>query len=209
MSTPQELEESAIKTFGNELGLTYYYLYNQIGFLKIKWSEYKKLYLVSKEQIDFLNSYAPFYFSVNQKIYFNDILLHIVKLTDKEKTLGHDNLSIEKLKSLIPNGKDNTEVKKAITDSLSQVKFFKEWRNKYLAHFDFYVMTNQNNNLLNEVPIEDVEKSINSLWNIIQIISKTYFNEILADDVIEQLGGATVFIKKLKGEYFRSIPSLK
>jgi hypothetical protein len=205
MSTSQELEESAIRILGANLGLAYHHMYSEIAFLKIKWSEYKKIYLVSNDQVKFLNDYAPFYFSMNQKIMINDILLHIAKLTDKEETFGHKNLSIRNLESLLPVDKHKNEISNGIEKAMQESVFLKDWRKKYLAHYDFYVMTNQNNNILNEISLDEIEKAINSLWDIIISISYLYFQSVLGVDIIEPLGGAFVFIKKLKGEYGKPV----
>ena len=201
MSTANELEARAIQTLGNDLGKTYFYLYSQIAFLKIKWDEYRKIYHVSKEQIEFLNQYAPFYFSVNQKILFNDILLHIAKLTDKEKSCGNDNLSLLKLKSLLSSNKKYLKINISIGKAMDLSSVLITWRNKYLAHYDFYVLTNQNNNILNEISVFEVDNIITSMWEVIKIMGKEVFNDDLQDEVIPKLGGADIFVKKMKGEY--------
>lgn len=201
MKTAVELEAESINIFGNDLGRAYYYLYSQISFLKIKWEEYKNIYHVNADQIEYLNKFAPFYFSLNQKILFNDILLHITKLTDKKSTCGKDNLSLLKLKSFFKVKPDNILIVQTIDDAMQKSSILIDWRNKYLAHFDFYVLTNQNNNILNEISIDEIENIINSVWKVIQCIANEYFSKNLSEKVIKPLGGTEIFLKKIKGEY--------
>lgn len=80
-------------------------LENQVCWEAIKWEIYVQLFGTSKENIDLLNKFSPVTFKVFQDVLYDDTLSFICKVTEKAKTCGNDNLTINRLLELIDKKK--------------------------------------------------------------------------------------------------------
>jgi hypothetical protein len=102
----------------------------------------------SKERIDFLNEAAPDFFASLQSTLWDDVLLHLCRLTDPAKSAGKPNLTLQCLPALI----SNPSLRKNVEDLLEQAKektaFAREWRNRRLAHREFRLVLPQTWSLL-------------------------------------------------------------
>ena len=92
-----EVREQHLRVLGEELGNLYNRLYQELTLLCAKWQEYRKLYAVSPERVALLNRTAPFFFVTAERVFWEDILLHLARLTDPPKSAGKPNLSIMSL----------------------------------------------------------------------------------------------------------------
>ncbi|MBE0411740.1 MAG: hypothetical protein IBX69_18590, partial [Anaerolineales bacterium] len=90
-------QEKYRQVLGPRLGPIYHGLFIEETWLTAKWLEYKKLFAVSPERIDLLNGTSSFFFGVVQEVLWNDILLHLTRITDPPKSAGKQNLSIQQL----------------------------------------------------------------------------------------------------------------
>lgn len=61
-------------------------LFKEIMWLTAKWSEFLKLYAADKETIDLLNRSAGYFFLIVQDTLWDDILLHLSRLSGPAQT---------------------------------------------------------------------------------------------------------------------------
>ena len=80
--TADEVRQDYIATMGKELGGQFNRLYNECLWLHLKWSEYVSLYGTSPARIDLLNKSARGFFVLLDSSLWEDVLLHICRLTD-------------------------------------------------------------------------------------------------------------------------------
>ena len=97
----EEVHEEHLRVLGPDLGSLYHVLYNEVTWLHAKWLEYRKLYGHSPERIDLLNQTAAFFFRVVQDVLWEDILLHLARLTGPRKSAGKANLTLLMLPDII------------------------------------------------------------------------------------------------------------
>ncbi len=98
--------------------------------------EFKIIYGV--DQIDLLNSTAPFFFIKLREFYWNRLILAISRFTDRPKTNGYENLSIQVLTEFakeLPEPLEkqiNQNVESVLKTSVS----VRDYRNKFISHRD-------------------------------------------------------------------------
>jgi hypothetical protein len=90
--------------------------------------------VTSQERVDLLNAAAPAFFHELQRMIWEDVLLHLCRITDPIKTMGHDNLTIMRLPNAIPDLALRAVVKPLVDDAGQKTQFARDWRNRRLAH---------------------------------------------------------------------------
>ena len=131
-----DIKQEHLQAFGPTLGPLYYALYNEVTWLHAKWLEYRKLYAQSEKRVDLLNDAAAFFFGVVQNVLWEDILLHIARLTDPPNQGGFDNLTLLRLPDAVADERMGQELRGLVQTCRDRSQFARQWRNKRLAHSD-------------------------------------------------------------------------
>jgi hypothetical protein len=71
-----------------------------------------------------------------QDTLWEDVLLHLARLTDPPKSMGKANLSVRHLAALLVNSPIATEAESLAAAALDACEFARDWRNRRLAHRD-------------------------------------------------------------------------
>jgi hypothetical protein len=195
--TPQQVLENDMIVLGEDFGRLYNAIKNEYLRLKIKWDEYNRLYCVNQEQIDFLNKYAPFFFSQIQQLMINDIVLHINRINySKGKTYKY--LTIQKLPDLISDEYHKKNIMELVQKSVDCSKYSDDRRNRYIAHRSLELFTDPNTRQIDAIKNSNIDKSIDCLWDIIIYIEHNYFKNGMINEIIAPFGGAETLLYKMK-----------
>jgi hypothetical protein len=92
----EQLRERYISAMDKELGEVFHHLMQEAARLHLKWNEYDALYS-GRANIETLNRAAPGFFWMAQNALWNDLLLHICRMTDDRS----DVLSVQRLSKLV------------------------------------------------------------------------------------------------------------
>ena len=169
----EEIERQYVEKMGPKLGDIYYRLFNECARVHEKWSEYAEIFGV-KERVELVNSVAPSFFRLLQDVLWDDVLLHIARLTDEAKTAGQrDTLSIRQLPALV-NRSARDEVRQRSEEALSRAKFARDWRNRRLAHTDLALALGSGNaKPLQTASRALVAESLEAIAATLNIVQKT------------------------------------
>jgi hypothetical protein len=127
--SPEQMKENYVSLMGKPLGEVFYELMQDAARLHQKWNEFLALFAASPEQIETLNRAAPGFFYLVQEAWWDDLILHIFRMTDDDRNV----LSILHLKRLIqPSIRDAFNVKLATLTATA--KFAHELRNNHIGH---------------------------------------------------------------------------
>jgi hypothetical protein len=100
--TADEIRAESVAKMGEALGNIRYELNNQIVLLHIRRKTYRELFGASPETIALLNTTAPAFFYDLERIMWEDVLLHLCRVTDvPESGKNKPNLTIQRLPYLI------------------------------------------------------------------------------------------------------------
>ena len=111
---------------------------DEVVYLHYCWNVFRNVYAEEKN-IDLLNRFDNQFFGLVQNMYWDSILLHISRLTDKEYNGSNRNLSLATIYNDIKNDlEDSTKNEldnkiNKINDLVKKVRFH---RSKRLAHKD-------------------------------------------------------------------------
>ena len=90
--TGDEVLNEAITAMGSPLGDVYHALGDEVAWLHLKWNDFRELFADS-DLVDVLNSAAPTFFHDLQRLSWEDLLMHLCRVTDRTMTFGKENLT--------------------------------------------------------------------------------------------------------------------
>src|SRR6266496_1267585 len=97
--TADEAKADNVRRMGKQLGELYHALWQEAAWLHIKWEEYISLFGTKPSRVELLNRAAPSFFRFVEDSLWEDMTLHVARLTDPPKSKGRANLTIQLLPS--------------------------------------------------------------------------------------------------------------
>jgi hypothetical protein len=135
MPEAKEIREQHVESMGAELGTVFHELWNECVLLHWKWEEFVTLFGSTPERVELLNRAAGAFFRIVQDTLWEDVLLHISRLTDPPSTFGKENLTLLRLPSIV-DVKVRASVEALIQECLAKCEFARDWRRRRIAHRD-------------------------------------------------------------------------
>lgn len=158
---------------GEELGEVYTALWQQVTWLYSKWGEYVALFGTNQDRIEILNATAPAFFKTVQNSLWEDILIHIARITDSSKSAGKENLSVHRLPTLI--SEDRRETVEELLSSVRETSAFaRDWRNRRIAHRDLKLALNHEAKPLKAASRAHVQSALGALSAVLNHLSNSY-----------------------------------
>ncbi len=194
----KEVEKEHVDVMGPSLGPVYHALYNEVVWLHAKWLEYRKLFAHSPERINLLNDSSGFFFRVIQDVLWEDIILHIARLTDPPQSTGKKNLTLLKLPECIVDSGIVKNIESKIDTVRKNAAFARDWRNRRLAHRDLALALKSGSKQLQGVSRKNVESALHSIDQVLNYLHTHYFDGEVAFDQFIALGDAEALVYQLE-----------
>ena len=191
--SPEEIYEEFLRACGPRLAPFFYAFFKELASLHDKWHTYRVLFGTTPERFDFLYEMAPGFFRTIEDALWDDVLLHIARLTDDAKR----NLSVKQLPALVKGTPIRTVVVSRVRAALDAAAFLIEWRNKGLAHLDLRHATGQESRRLTRGSRKDVETSLATLRDVFHSVEEHFLKSETAFEHTQGLGGAETLVYRL------------
>ena len=185
----EQLLEQHIRDMGTDLGTLYNALMNEVAWVHAKWTQYQQLYIHSPERIALLNKVAGHFFRIIQDALLEDIILHLVRLTDPPKSMGRDNLTLCSLPSFISDPPQTTEVNDLIEAAQVACKSARTWRNRRLAHRDLDLALASETEPLPGISYADINAALAAMRAVLNCLEGHYWNSEIAYEHFLMGGG--------------------
>lgn len=194
--TAEEVREKIIEDMPTSVGELYYALFNEVTWLHLKWKDFRALFAYSPERVELLNRVAPTFFHGLQQMVWEDVLLHLCRLTDPASTMGKANLTLRRLADSIPDSDLCSEVQALIKSVKERTKFARDWRNRRLAHKE---LATSDAKPLEEASRRHVEEALAAIRQVMNCIEKHYQkSHVTYESSIEALGGVESLLRVLR-----------
>ncbi|MGA3207421.1 MAG: hypothetical protein ABSE05_06315 [Syntrophales bacterium] len=187
--TADEVKQEHIEKLGDNLGSLFHELSNEVAWLYTKWEEYAELFGKTPARIDLLNQSAPMFFRIVQDSLWENVLLHVARLTDPPKSSGKSNLSIQCLFGLV-NKEIQETISQQITDAKEKTNFCRDWRNRHIAHRDLKLAMGEQVEPLKPASRARVRQALESIAKVLNTISEYYMKSTIGFDLTVGPGGA-------------------
>ena len=188
--TAAEAKAHHVSVMGEELGRLYSALWQEVAWIHSKWSEYVVLFGTKPERVELMNKAAPAFFHVVQDALWENVILHIARLTDSPQSVGKPNLSIRRLPALVIDGALHTKIEQLVDDCVSSAEFSRDWRNRHLAHRDLMRATSDVADPLLHASREKVKLVLADFTTLINALSHHYYDSTTFFDMAGSSGGA-------------------
>jgi len=195
--SPDELKAERVAALGVELGETYHQLLNELIWILFKWEQYRALFGTKPERVDLLNRAAPVFFVIVQDTLWDDILLHLCRLTDSPTSVGRPNLSVKRLPMLIQHPVFRNEVTKLVDTAVAKATFARDWRNRRLAHRDLALSITQASVPLAHASRASVIDALESLNCLLKRIHQHFFGRDIDLNLLGEPGDADALLRVL------------
>lgn len=174
--TADEAKAEHIRLMGEELGTIYCALWQEVAWVHAKWSDFVTLFGTKKSRVDLLNAAAPAFCRLVQDSIWENVLLHIARLTDPPATARKQNLTIQRLPSLIkrPDAAHNVEAKVHV--ALAACAFARDWRNRHIAHSDLDLKVSDTAKPLEFASRQSVNLALASLSEVVNAVAMEYLD---------------------------------
>ena len=194
--THEEVRDEYVQSMGSELGELYHELSDELTWLHMKWGQYRELFGKDPARIDLLNIVAPFFFGVLSRTLFEDILLHLARMTDPARSFGKDNLTVHKLPELIVDPTLRIDVELALGRVNLTCDFARQWRNRRLAHSD--LLTARNPQLLPAASRQCIEDALATIRELLNRLELHYRSSEVGYEFTNEPGGAELLVYYLE-----------
>ena len=134
--TAEEAKAEHMRLMGDELKTIYAALWQEVAWVHKKWSDFVTLFGTKESRVDLLNAAAPAACRLIQDSIWENVLLHVARLTDSPATGKKQNLTIQRLPMLIDRINSRGTVETKVQAALVSCAFARYWRNRHIAHSD-------------------------------------------------------------------------
>ena len=165
--TAEQVEDEYLRLMGPDLGQLHYELYQELAWLHIKWQQFRDLFGKDPARIELLNSIAPLFFYYLQQTLYDDVLLHLARLTDPPRSFGRENLTVRRLPELIAHPALSDEVATLLDQLSEKCDFARQLRNRRLAHADLLTARRQNAVPLPPESRQSVEEALDAFRTLL------------------------------------------
>ena len=176
-------------------------LWDEVIHLHDVWEQYRKLYGHSEDRVKLLNASARGFFARLQQLMVRDVILSISRLTDPPKSVkGEANLVLSTLLEdprLANRAELMEELKSGIDEAKRLARPIRQYRNRYIAHFDQATAIGAPDDPLPPVP----GSSVDNLIARIEAVCHRYRSELDAVDCsfeLSTLGGFDALLRVLE-----------
>ncbi len=171
----EDNSDKFLTSMGKQLGQLFFALHKEIIWLNVKWKQFCSLYAHTPQRLTLLNETAALFFRIIQNVLWDDVLLHIARLTDSPKSMGKDNLTILRLPPAIPDKTISNEIQHLVDTTVKKSTFARDWRNRYLAHRDLSLVLQEKATPLSQVNHKNMDHALAALADTLNHIYVHYF----------------------------------
>lgn len=181
----EEAKAEHVRLMGDELGTIYSALWQEIAWVYGKWSEYVTLFGTRESRVNLLNAAAPAFSRLIQDSIWENVLLHIARLTDPPTTGKKQNLTIQRLPGLIDRAHSAELVAARVQAALDACAFARDWRNRHIAHSDLDLKVLDTAKPLELASRHHVNLALESLSDVLNVVANEYLGSTNVFDPLD------------------------
>lgn len=174
--TAEQAKAEHILRMGKDLGTIYDALWHQIAWVHAKWSEYVVLFGIKASRVDLLNKAAPSFCRLIEGSLWENVLLHVARLTNPPSTGKKENLTVQLFSNLINEASTRAKVDSLVESALSASEFARDWRNRHIAHVDLDLSVSDTAKALELASRQRVNDALRALAEVVNAVSSHYLD---------------------------------
>jgi hypothetical protein len=192
--TAEQVRAEHLEKMGVRLGPVFSELRDDLAWLQVKWAEYRELFGTSPARIDLLKAAADLFFGILDRTLWDDVLLHLCRLTDPASMGGKDNLTIQALPDLCDDPILRREVGGLVVEAVAKTAFARDWRNRRISHHDLDLALGAAARPLAPASRANVTEALSAIHGVLNHLHERLLDSTLSDEVLTQGTGAEALL---------------
>jgi AbiU2 len=159
-----------------DLARLYEELQDEFDWLRRKWSEFQELFGKGQERIDLLNTVASNFFYFLHRLFFEDAMLHLCRLTDWPQSAGRDTLTVMALADVVSDPTFKASVQAEAKKARDSCQFARKWRNRRLAHADLLTLRQGYGGASTLPPVNGpmIDEALKAIGGVLDLVGGQY-----------------------------------
>jgi len=149
-------------------------LRDDFDWLRRKWSNFQELFGNGQERIDLLNTVASNFFYLLHRLFFEDAMLHLCRLTDPPRMRDRETLTVMALTDTISDPALKASIETKMNKVREGCEFARKWRNRRLAHTDLVTLREGHVLALPSVDSANIETALKSIDDLLTLVEDRY-----------------------------------
>ena len=176
----KDLRQEYVDKLGEEFGKVFYAVFDEWTSAWVRHEELQVLF-GTQEKCDLLNTVAPELFGDVQRLFWNDLMLRVTRLTDKRR----DALRVQSLERYIRNDPDLlSSVEKHREDAAIAAMPVLDWRHRVIAHRNREYATSDFARPLETVKLETCKRVLDHVHSALDAVYLARTDGSLANHVM-------------------------
>ncbi|MEX2181914.1 MAG: hypothetical protein WD771_07720 [Gemmatimonadaceae bacterium] len=180
---PDQIAAHYASVLGDEFGKVYFELVNENVWLHDKWREYQALFARSVERVEVLNSAAARFFGQLDGILWEDVLLHLCRLTDPVEVMRHKQLTVQRIPLYVADVTRRATLEAKVAKAVESTAFARDWRNRHIGHRSLNRAIDSSARPLAHASRASVEAALEGVDDVFHYVHETLLDSGLSFDV--------------------------
>ena len=185
MMSEEEIKQHYQRKLGEEFGAVYDGLWKYWSHGWVRLNEIRNLF-GNAEQVELLNAITSGAFLWDiQQVLLDDLMLCVTRLTDPPSMQGGENLTVKRIPQFLKQEPHfRKKVTRLIEGAVKLAAPAREYRNKRVGHIDMESIRNPKKKPLPRATLDEVQKALDAIHEILNRISLTRLRENVANEVV-------------------------
>ena len=145
------------------------------------------------DHVELLNLVGGAFFADVQRIFWDDQLLRLTRLTDPPRTVGKDNLTVKRLPDLCEHDELRKKVEEQVAVAVQKAEFARSHRNQRISHKDLAYAIGGSE--LPSTTLGQVRGALDAVHAVLQTVQMGLQSTHLSNEVLVY-GGVPVFLHR-------------
>ena len=188
----EAIKQEYKEKLGEEFGTVFYEIWNDWASGLVRLKEYRVLFS-DQETVKLLNAAGGAFMWDIQQILWQDLLLHVTRLTDPAKMGRRENLSVQALPPFCERPELQAEypelhatVQGLVRMAITAAENPRDWRNRRISHTDRELAIDPEAESLAPTSLGQVQAALDAVHAVIQAIANGVLKHDIGNDVIGQ-----------------------
>lgn len=167
---------------GQDFGTVFYGVRNDWlnGLVRLK--EYRVLF-GDPAAVKLLNAIGGGFMGDVQQVLWRDLLLHVTRVTDPEKTGKYENLTVQRLPPFCKRPELRAQLQASVDTAVQAAEFARDWRNRLISHSDLDLATDPAAKSLEPATLGLVQAALDAIHAVVATVSSALLDQHVVNDV--------------------------
>lgn len=168
---------------GREFSMIFHGLNNDWASALVRYHEFQELFC-DPARVNLLNAIGGGLFRDVQQMSWSDLILRLTRLTDPPKSVGKDNLTVQRMPDLCKDPDLRKEVRSLVREAVDATGFARDWRNRRIGHTDLIRAIDPRAKPLAKANLRRAKAALDAVHAVLNTISERLLQTGIMNEVV-------------------------